>query len=526
MTDLSPEQIQNLPEELQVEVLKLLQAEKQLRQEFPLAHNKPHVPQERFHTSKKRIRLVMGSNRFGKSHAGSAEAYSNALGYYPWLVPNLRLDRSGGSVHLPAREDVPPSAWVRNSAGTPIDVPNKGLIVTGLGMRQGIGSVVWPKLQEMWPREVPIKTWMGPWGIPLRVQLPNGSTIALASKEQDRMTFEGIDLDWAWIDEPVPLYVWNGLWRGLTDRNGRVWLTQTPLGADARWVYYDLVMGERDDVELIGGSIDDNPYLDPVAKEEFKKNGSWTEQERAARVEGKFEFQSDQVFALFNREHHVVEPFAIPDDWLKGITIDPHTRRPWFIAWWAQDPQGNIFFYREWPYRDFHRMRTSDKAIPDYIDLIRSLEGKDQIMFRFLDPNYGRSPTVRHIGPRGDVKTLEDELREYGLEFFTDIQDKLEYGHAVVNDALRWDQSRPWAPDNRPQLYFFENCKNLIMAMESYCYLPYKSEQKLHEQVSEEFKDGADIVRYTMVAPKVVPKDTEGYISSDDWDELNEDDWT
>jgi hypothetical protein len=463
----------------------------------------------------------MGSNRFGKSHAGAAEGISNSLGYYPWKVPDLRLIRKGGEIRLPTRDEVPPEAWVRNSAGTPIDVPNKGLIVSGLGMRQGIGSIVWPKIKDFWPREIPLKTWSGPWGIPLRIEFPNGSLLTLASSVQEKMTFEGVDLDWAWIDEPVQLAVWNGIWRGLTDRNGRVWLTQTPLGANARWVYYDLVMGERADVEIIGGSIDDNPYLDPQAREEFKNNGSWTEQERAARVEGKFEFQSDQVHVLFNRKDHVVEPFAIPSDWLRGVTIDPHTRRPWFIAWWALSPMNELFFYREWPTRDFHRLRTSDKTIPDYVELIRAMEGKEHIMFRFLDPNYGRSPVQSYK----DVKTLEDELREYGLEFFTEINDKLEYGHAVVNDLLRWDKGRPSAPDNRPKLYFFDTCKNLIMSMESFCYMPYKSDTRLHELVSEEFKDGADCVRYTAVAPKVVPSDKDGYISEDDWNEYNEEDW-
>lgn len=523
---LTPEEIARLDEKTQRALLSFTECERQRRREFPIAFYTPHDKQRVFHASDKRIRIILGANRSGKTQAGTAELIAAALGYRPWQVPGIELIRESGTVRLPRRDEVPSDAWFRRPDGEPVRVPNRILVVTGLSIKRGIGEGIWAKWLDLWPREVKPRVWMGQGGSPEKLRLPNGTTIIFASAEQGAMQFESLDYDAAWFDEPVPLFVYNGVWRGLTDHYGPLWLTQTPLGTNAKWVYLDLLNGDiarpRPDVFVQMVNIRDNyENLDEKAIKDFEDNGSWTEQERAARLEGKPEFLADTVWTLFRKDVHVIDKFEPDPSWTRGVTIDPHQRRPWFIAWWCYTPNNEIIFYREWPNADFHRMRSSDRAIADYVSLIREIEGKERVTWRLLDPNFGRSPVQSSIGQRG-VKTLQDELAEYGLEFCTQINDSLDYGIEMVQNSLRWDKNREVGPENRPKLFFAANCKNLITAVENFARMPITKETKLHEnQFSEEFKDGADVVRYTIVAPKVLPSDGYNYLQEealDEWD--------
>ena len=509
---LTPERIAALDRETQEQVLAYVNARAQAKRRIPLATWTPHPKQDAFIRSPKRVRIMLGGNRSGKTWVGTAEALAHALGYRPWQVPELCLTDTDPRA-FPPREQVPAEAWVRRADGVPIAVPNSGIIVSGQGLGRGIGPTIWPRIRELWPAEVPLQSWHGPQGTPVRLQLPNGSVIYLASSTQDRFTFEGTAYMWVYADEPVPSYVFNGLWRGLTDSYGSIWFTQTPLGALSRWLHTGLIQDQALDVFMIKVAQRDNPALEEKAVEEFEATSTWTEEERRARLFGDFEFLSDTVWPQFRASHHVVEPFAIPPSWPRGCTEDPHLRKPWAMVWWVLDPIGRVYFYREWPKGDFRRMRNASETPADYALIIRSEEGQDRIMFRFLDPNFGRNPVV---ATKQGMRTIQAELASYGLEFTCKINDDVDYGIGAVADALRCDLKKPSVGDNQPKIQVFATCRNTIAAMENFAYLPQKSDIRQNVLLSEEFKDFADCVRYTVVGPKTITSEPFSYLAEED----------
>lgn len=500
------------PEE-QRALLAAIEAEEAARRVNPIAFFEPHDKQAPVIASRRRIKIVRGGNRSGKTTLGGVTSWANALGYYPWMVPELREKARRGEACLPPRSQVPPEAWVYLADGTPMPVPNKGIIVSGLGLKQGIGSTIFPTLRDWWPRGLDYRCWFGPYGVPMRIALDNGSEFVLTSSDQDRMTFEGAIFHWAEIDEPIPAYCFNGIWRGLTDYYGNVLFTQTMIGATSRWLYNNFVVAQRADTDCFVMAIHDNAaHLKKEAIEEFVNNPTFTEQERQARVFGAAEFVSDVVWPQFSAIANVVPFEPIPRNWVRGLTVDPHNRRPWACAWWALRPSGGLVFYREHPLGDFHRMRTSNMTPRDYVQLFRATEVGERITYRFMDPNAGKSPSVT----AGNAKrTLQQEVAEYGMEFSCRISDNLAHGIAAVADALRCDPKAPIVGDNVPRLQIMENCRNTIISLENFSYMPQEKETKFNELFSEEHKDFSDVVRYTIVAPKPVSDITDGgYLSA------------
>lgn len=438
---------------------------------------------------------MLGGNRSGKTHCGANEAFAHALGYFYWLVPNLKLTEQGW---MPPRDDIDPKYWVKRVDGIPVRVPNTGMAVSGLPRKFGIGEVLYPKifglLPAAWKNPNVTKIIKGAGSVPDHMVLPNGSKILFASGEQDDLSFEGFELDWAWVDEPVRLAIFNGLWARLTDHRGSLWLTMTPLGPKCAWLYSSWYLKRPDDVGIVTCFQEHNPFLSEDIKREFAENGEWTEAERRARLYGSFEFIGSRVFELFDPNVHIIDPRPIPHDWVRVLSVDPHSKRPAFMVWLACNPHtGQWIVYREWPTQDFFKMTGGARTPAEYAALIRNSEGKEQIDSRVCDPRYGKSEFTLH----GQTFTAWVELMaEYGLTFDARVPNvaRVEYGHQVINDLLRYDHNQPISPANEPKLLVFNTCKNVCEAFMNYAY-----EDIVKEKVSEDFKDPIDAVRYAVL---------------------------
>jgi hypothetical protein len=140
---------------------------------------KPIGKQADFHAAQTAaIRLVLGSNRSGKSVSGAVETIAHALGYRPWL----------------AKDD--PDYIVRLANNDPIPVPNIGRVIAQ-DYQQAIKQTVVPKIVEWAPAG---------WytfkndnrGIPVEIRWKNGSITYLLSNDQKDMSFEGTNGHYVW----------------------------------------------------------------------------------------------------------------------------------------------------------------------------------------------------------------------------------------------------------------------------------------------------------------------------------------
>ena len=414
-------------------------------------------------------------------------------------------DLSAVDGDLPPRDDIPVDYWIFRQDGAPLAVPNKGIIVTGLNAARGIGQVMWPKIKDAVPpkllRDKEIQPYFVSSGVPGSIRFPDGGWIFTGTGEQGRLQFEGFDADWAWVDEPIPSWVFNGIWRGLSDRCGPIWFTLTPLGQNATWLRE---WAEADDVWDYKGNQRENIFLSKETFDSFERDGKYTRAELASRTTGEFELGGDRVFENLDPDVHFIEARPIPDDWLIGLTVDPHHRKPAFCLWWACDPSTEpnwvYHFFREWPQGDFFGMDSGGLSPDEYAVLFRQTEGARPAQVRICDPRFGKAE-YRVAGKR-EVTVWSREMESAGLYFDCNVPgtSRLEIGHTKVTNMLRWDRNYPIGPTNTPRIFIHDSCQNLQKAMKYYAYLQVKDPAGgVHEKVSEEYKDPCDCLRYTVL---------------------------
>ena len=466
---------------------------------FPLYYYTPIPKIAPFHKARARVRILSGANRSGKSESNIAEALAYAIGYRPWVMRECGIPAPKEPWVRPDG-DLPRDAICFNCEGVRVPVPNRTFIVTGLSLRKGIQETLHPKIQKFAGNMIEKERVLQ--GICAWIRLKNKSEIFFGSAEQGNLAFEATNYTFTAIDEPVPRRVYTGIARGSVDQAAPIVMTFTPLGQWATWIFKDLYsrsFSGSKHVEAFSLSIFDNPYLPKDAVENFSNDPALTEMEREARLYGKFTHLADRIYTNFSDAHHIIPQGYVPRDWYMGMVVDPHTVRPWFIAYFAISPSGDIHFFKEWPPGDFTKIRRDHRSVEQYAMLIRQLDGDLPIQIRLMDPNYGpRNDTLRGVV----VPSIQSDMSRFGLFFNCKINDDLGYGEHQVRSLLHFDSARPLDSLNKPRLFFMEGCRNVIASMQFYTAKPrYNMEGEIEDLKREEqFKDGADVVRYVCVS--------------------------
>lgn len=427
-----------------------------------------------FKDSTATVRLVLGSNRSGKSVTGVLEAAAHSLGYRPWLD----------------KDD--PNYLVRLPNGEPIPVPNIGRIAAQ-NYQQAINQTIWPKIEEWWPLHLIKKIKRDQRGIPVEVEWKNGSKVYLMSYDQEKMVFEGTSGHWAWCDEPPPYYVYIGLKRGLVDFGGHMWITCTPLTQP--WMN-DIIVERanvRDStVKLYKYSIWDNcvengGYLTRESIEEFLQDVR--EDEMEARLHAEFLHLAGRVYKGWKpKPPWWVNPedCKLRDTWPRVCVIDPHPRKPVAVAWLACTPDNQWILYRTlWD--------RSLKTIKEVADRIKELEREG-----------GDAPLIAHriidsssVSPeRTSGLNIHKKFWMEGIRCDLANKKNTEAGYDALHEAIllknEWDE---------PRLIVWDICAPVKQNFMNFCYDEWatdrmrelKGEKQDYRKTHDDF---IDCIRY------------------------------
>ena len=402
---------------------RLAQIEKAMRDvdSWSAVRFNPHAKQELFHSSKAHIRLFTGGNRSGKTTSGALEGISFALGYRPWL----------------SKADI--------DYYTPMKTPTIGRIICEDFTATASGVIV-QKLHDWLPDGVlKKKPKRNQQGVEVYFEFVNGSVFDIMTNEQEDSVFESKALDWAWCDEPPRRPVYIGTSRGLVDTGGFMWLTMTPLKEP--WIYDEIQLKHGIDPDFFAVVVD---IMDNVGYglqiEDVERYGKLlNEDEKEARLHGKYKHLSGLIYKDFDPERHIVKkPFTIPKHWPRIILIDPHPRTPHMVTWMARSPREQMFVYDEL----FEHCTVSELCA-----MIREKTGSDRIVGRYVDPSaYVESPL--------DNSCWADEFLACGVPV-DPAPKQLSYGITQVEAALKGTM-------NEPDLFFTRNCVRHIYEIQRY----------------------------------------------------------
>jgi PBSX family phage terminase large subunit len=176
-------------------------------------------------------------------------------------------------------------------------------------------------------------------------------------------------------------------------------------------------------------------------------------------IEGSFDAFEGQVYSEFRRDIHVIKPFRIPEHWPRIIGIDHGYRNPAAWIWGAVSPDGEIFIYREFYEREWLIEEIlNGNPLENKVGVLNRMQG-EKIEVAAIDP----SVKIVDGSKKGESKL--DEYQQHLPQTFPLIManNSKQLGINRVKRYMKVDTKI-----NRPMLFIFEDCYNLIEEIVKY----------------------------------------------------------
>jgi hypothetical protein len=183
----------------------------------------------------------------------------------------------------------------------------------------------------------------------------NGSTITIGGLDNPTKIMSS-DYDVAYVGEAIELTV--GDWEAITTRlrNGKMpyqqLLADTNPDVSHHWLHARAAAGQT---VMLESRHADNPVY-------VNADGTWTVEgeayvlgklakltgvRRARLYEGKWVSAEGIIYDGYDPALHLLDRFDIPQEWTRYWSIDFGYVNPLVCQWWAQDPDGRLYLYRE-----------------------------------------------------------------------------------------------------------------------------------------------------------------------------------
>lgn len=378
-------------------------------------------------------------------------------------------------------------------------------------------------------------------------RMPNGGRVGFAYLDSvtDAQEYQGRNVTDAWVEEAgqypddKPIRRLFGVLRSSASVPTQLILTANPGGPGQHWLRSryqlhpfpvaplvlreDLDNGAQHAFAVIPSRITDNRILlesDPTYINRLHLVGSkelvraWLEGDWSA-IEGAF-------FDCWSESKHVIEPFAIPEHWLRFRSMDWGSARPFSVGWWAVAseetragsvtlPRGCMVRYREWygasgpniglkmtAEEVAEGILAREKSDPD----AKSIQG-------VLDPSAfaedGGPSIAERMGVRGVYMRRADNKR-------------------VARDGALggWDQMRARMKgdmEGNPMVVCFSTCTDSIRTIPVLQHdidRPEDLDTEAEDHAADEWRYGCMSRPWTVETPKTETKKPDDYVTTRD----------
>lgn len=312
-----------------------------------------------------------------------------------------------------------------------------------------------------------------------RWETDTGFKFDVMTYEQDPKEFESKTLGWAWFDEPPPEAIFKATVARMRT-GGIIFITATPLTGSA-WIYDQIMTKQQDGQRKV---IEADVWANSVSKgvrgrltdrDINRMIAEYSEEDKQARIYGKFQHLTGLVFKEFSRNIHVIKPFEINKrDFVVAERLDPHPRNPDACLWVAVDKNGTKFVCDE-----LYIKATTDELAAR----IKQKASQYRIYDRRIDP-------AAFIEDQHTNQSLAKVLRSLGLDYLPASKSRT-LAIQKIHDALDFRQSgeqitRP------PELYVFDTCQRTIWEFEHWQYQEYTGKTAERKSPSEKPMDRDD----------------------------------
>ena len=187
----------------------------------------------------------------------------------------------------------------------------------------------------------------------------------------------------------------------------------------------------------------------------------YSEEEKQARIHGKFQHLVGLRFKRFSRSIHVIRPFPIDKrEYLVYHALDPHPRTNDAGLWMAVNRKGTKFIVDElW-------LKCQD-GTRELATRLKEKESPFRIERRIIDPS-------ACIEDQHAQKSLQTRLSDLGV-YYVEATKARSQSDKRIEDALAYQQY-PGQQEmiTAPEIYIFDTCERLIYEMEHYRWAEWK----------------------------------------------------
>jgi phage terminase large subunit-like protein len=360
----------------------------------------------------------------------------------------------------------------------------------------------------------------------------SGFEFDVMTYDQDLTEFESVTLGWVYFDEPPPEAIFKAIISRMR-RGGIIFISATPLEGSA--YLYDTVANGAIEIEVTteeGGQPEKVTrkigYIEAGIESACKQHGirghlehsdilqmvaEYDEDEKQARIYGKFQHLVGLVFKRWNQKIHVIPGFNVTmRDYTVYEFLDPHPRNPDAVLWVAVDKNGTKFVVDE--------LYAAVNGDEDLATKIKAKASQYRVVARYADP--AAFVANQHDAKEGaEPRSLGDRLNDYGLTYLPATKARAESDRRI-RQALNYTEVGGMML-KPPELYVFEECKRLRFEMDHYRWGEYsgKSAEKHNRMEKPVDKDDHEIEnlgRALIIEPQFIPynpKNSGAFISGD-----------
>lgn len=272
-------------------------------------------------------------------------------------------------------------------------------------------------------------------------------------------------------------------WPGI-EKTG-LWGATNPGGVGHAWVKklwidqnFDSEDPPKEQFHFTKSLPTDNPHN---AKSYLEELSRLPDKLRKAYWDGNWDVFEGQFFTIWNKEKHVLEPFALAPSFKRYRSYDYGHENPACCKWYALDYDGRVFVYREKYWQKGHKTDADEQAK----EILRLSVG-ETYEYSVADPAIF-SPTG--MTDKYGGQTIAETFARHGIIWLPASNRRVD-GWSLMNKYLRWDET------TSPLLQYFSTCKDSIRTIPSLVHDELKP-----EDIDTDSEDHAgDVDRYYLMS--------------------------
>lgn len=252
-----------------------------------------------------------------------------------------------------------------------------------------------------------------------------------------------------------------------------------------------------------------NEWLSAADLEMFEDMRKTDPERYKTAGEGEWGLADGQYFNQWSTSKHVIEPFKIPNEWVKFRSCDWGMAKPFACLWWAVDYDGNMYCYRElYGYGGKPNVGIGETAKEVAKKICQLEKPSEKVMYGVLDSACWNRTGVSAPSISEEINTVlvKHKLMPFSKSAKGRVEGANSFKQRLIGNEMK-------NGEYKPAIYFFKNCFHSIRTIPTLSHDKHDPEK--YNTVGEDHC--TDAVVYACLSRPFTPMKAKKRDSYDSW---------